>query len=81
MYKAMKIAAGCNNILPTLIHTGFNVIPLLHILIVVVASVWYLTILYSYMQEYLWDVKCNGTYDDYASLYLEIWKRVAKEKV
>ncbi|KAG0543883.1 hypothetical protein BDA96_02G227300 [Sorghum bicolor] len=55
MYKAMKIAAGCNNILPTLIHTGFN--------------------------EYLWDVKCNGTYDDYASLYLEIWKRVAKEKM
>jgi len=31
MYKAMKIAAGCNNILPTLIYTGFNVMPLPHI--------------------------------------------------
>ncbi|XP_066392826.1 uncharacterized protein, partial [Miscanthus floridulus] len=55
MYKAMKIAAGCNNILPTLIYTGFN--------------------------EYLWSVKCNSIYEDFASLYLEIWKRVAKENM
>ena len=34
-----------------------------------------------FMQEYLWSVKCNSVYEDFASLYLEIWKRVAKEKV
>jgi hypothetical protein len=29
----------------------------------------------------LWSVKCNSIYEDLASLYLEIWKWVAKEKV
>jgi hypothetical protein len=80
MYKAMKIAAGSNNILPTLIYTSFNVMPLPHInsgccrCMVFDNSIFF-------TQKYLWSVKCNSIYEDFASLYLEIWKRVAKEKV